>query len=271
MNKVSLKNTVLPLIILIISSFNLTAQTKELPETDVQRVEVQVKQLLKKPYLTDTGINAPPCSELSDYPNWEKIKLQKCNYVMKKDGSGGTKRATVIVHIPAVNQLARWIVATCKKVKNTTAQTCTDKLLFFITDSSGGQFPVNGIVFEDMDKNKIHNSFNFRDGVTVVIENGIDNGSEVQPSDKQIEISLTGKILKTGPSASARLVGTSREQYISSCKIDKNCLLDIEKIGKTSERKTEWVDVVRVLYQTALVSDENPLMIAWARANKKSL
>lgn len=251
---------------LLISTFAVTAQTLNLSTDAVQRVEKRTREILLKPYLRNGS-----CEETKDFQNWQGISLELCDYTRPKDKTGLIKHARVAVHIPTANQLARWVVATCFIVNGSVTTKCTNELVNRVEQQSGGQFPVSGIVFEDMDEDKYENVWNFRDGVTVVFEKGSNNDSKEQPSNEQIESALTGKILRTGKNGYARIVGTIREEYISSCQVDNNCLPDTQKIGTTAERKVEWVNVVRQLYQNALENDRNELMIAWARNNKAAL
>lgn len=254
-------------ILLLFCAFTVCAQKMNLPADAVQRVEQQVNKMLNKPELKDGS-----CEKITNFQNWKNIELDKCDYTRKKDKTGLKKHATVVVHIPTTNQLARWLVAACVIANGSASTKCTNFLVDRIVDQSGGQFPVAGIVYEDMEKDGYEKAWNFRDGVTVVIENGIDNSNKYQqPTDEQINSSLTGKILKTGKYGLARIQGTTREEYISSCKIDNNCVSDTKNIGSTNERTVKWVDVVRQLYQAALESDRNDLIIAWARNNKLDL
>jgi len=58
-------------------------------------------------------------------------------------------------------------------------------------DASGAQYPVAGIVLEDMDGEQA--IYPFRDGVTVRIS-GIENGAKKQPTEEEITLALDPRL-----------------------------------------------------------------------------
>lgn len=137
-------------------------------------------------------------------------------------------------------KLATWIITTCLIVTNKLEKQNTDFLINSIKKASEGQFPVKGIVYENMD-GKGYFPYKFKDGVTVFLR---------QNSDSDFSLINDGNIRSTGKYA--RIISTTRENYNSLFK----------------EKKTEglkWLEVVRKEYQLALKSDVNQLMVAWAK------
>jgi hypothetical protein len=153
-------------------------------------------------------------------------------------------------------QLAQWVVRACLEAKHTSAAACTGRLRRQIVEQSGAQFPVAGIVLEDMDGDGVQNLFVFRDGVTCSVE-GVTNGSTVSVTPELVRQSMTGRIVGVG--RFARVASTTREQYRAN-----GGTVDV---GTSTNRKPAWLTVVRELYQKAWTSDRNELLVAWVRAN----
>lgn len=103
-----------------------------------------------------------------------------------------------------------------------------------IKNASGGQFPVKGIVYENMD-GKGFKAYSFLDGVTVFLQ----TPGEITKEN----LSRVGKY--------ARIISTTREEYN-------------QRFSNVKTDGLAWLDVVRTEYPKALKSDTNNLMIAWA-------
>jgi hypothetical protein len=191
------------------------------------------------------------------YPGYEGLPLVLCTYsVSDRDKPGGVvvgkKQASVILLNASAEQIARWVVNACVEVKGSAEPKYTDALFKHIINASGGQWPVAGIVYEDIlpedGKNEI---FCFRDGVTVAVE-GVEHRGIVQPTEKEIKQSLYGKVVKAY--SYARIQSTNRDEY------HKNG-------GKKDVEGLAWLPVSRDLYKAAWDKDRNELMVAWARQN----
>lgn len=214
-----------------------------LPAADVQRVEKYFAGHMSSRYMEQN------CQK-SAYPGWEGFPTQLCKYTVK-DKNGRTKSAQVLLLDASANKLATWIVSTCLKIKGNANSPCTSKLSRKVIEQSGGQFPVAGIVYEDLNEDGINEVYVFRNGVTVSV-NGIKNGSTQQPTSQQINNSLNGGVESTFKFA--RIVGTTREDYKSFG-------------GKQDVEGNKWLKVVKDLYHKAFNSDTNDLMIMWAKHN----
>jgi hypothetical protein len=188
-------------------------------------------------------------------PGWENFPTIQYTYTLKDKAPGTNKTASAIMLNPDARQLARWIVTACIEAKGSAATNFTKKLADRIISQSGAQFPIRGIVYEDiLPANGIHEVYCFMDGVTVKV-NGVDHRSEIQPSAEQMEKALHAtKSDVTWVGKYARLQGTTREEYQ-------------EAGGNENVQDTAWLDVSRKLYQQAWNSDRNELLIAWAKAN----
>ncbi|MFC2123614.1 hypothetical protein ACFLU5_02285 [Bacteroidota bacterium] len=191
-----------------------------------------------------------------EYPGWEGFDTKRCTYSVIDD-DGTNKTADVVLLNPNNEKLAKWLITTCKTVIGELNKEDIEKLIVHIIGQSGGQFPVAGIVYEDiLPADGTFEIFCFRNGVTVEIEGIVHRGTE-QPTKEQIEISLYGNVIKVF--RYARIQSTTPQQYINNGgKVD---------VGNNDERKSAWMDVIKQLYQEAWNGDFNELMIAWAKEN----
>jgi len=219
------------------------------PETGMQKLAAELApRLARARYM---AANPEPVS----VPGWEGYPTTKYTYTVKDRPNGQTKTASVIMLNPDARQLARWIVTSCLEAKGSAAPALTRKLADHILSQSGAQFPVRGIVYEDIiPANGIYEIYCYMDGVTVKI-NGVEHRGEKQPLPEQINKSLQAVLADvTYVGKFARLQSTTREQYRQNG-------------GKEPVEGTNWLRVSRELYQKAWKSDRNELMIAWAKAN----
>jgi len=192
------------------------------------------------------------CADVS-FAKWEGFPLKRCTYRQSDSSTSSGKKATVIMLNPEKELLAKWLVASCMIVQgNADINGCTVKLAIAIIEASGSQFPVAGIVLEDMDGNNVQNAFTFRDGVTVKLKGGLAVGSEERFGETENNVALNPNtiVLSTASSAGpARIQSTKRQMY-------KNYLGDQAR----DVTGTKWLDEVRRLYQDA-----------WTRGHNNSL
>ena len=190
------------------------------------------------------------------YPGWESLPLKECTYSVKGANDPMKKTAKVIMLNAEPDQLARWVVSTCIEVLGNASNKCTKAIGAQIIGQSGAQFPVAGIVFEDiLPANGKFEVFAFRNGVTVRV-NGVTHMATAQPSDAEIEKSLNGEVTFTFKYA--RIQSTTREQYVANG-------------GTQCVTNNAWNEVNRDLYKAAWGHNRNEMMVAWAKANKASL
>jgi endoglucanase len=190
------------------------------------------------------------------YPGWESLPLKECTYSVKGANDPVKKTAKVIMLNAEPEQLARWVVSTCIEVAGVASNKCTKAIRSQIMLQSGAQFPVAGIVFEDiLSADGKFEVFAFRNGVTVRIA-GVTHLSTAQPSAAEIEKSLHSDVTST--LKFARVQSTTREQYLANG-------------GTRDVTGNAWNEVNRDLYKAAFGRNRNEMMVAWARANKSLL
>jgi hypothetical protein len=235
----------------LLSGAPLAAQP--LPEADLRRVERFFEASRGARYMEEN------CAAAT-YPGWDGFPLQRCRYTVRN--RDGTRRTgTVILLNGTPRQLARWVVHTCREVKGNTGARCTGRLARHIIGQSGAQFPVAGIVYEDiLPSDGRQEAYVFRDGVTVGVR-GFEHRMTRPPTAAEVDSALTGTVLRSF--RFARIQSTTREQYRANGGTDD--------VGTDSDRKLRWLRTVREAYQAAWDQDRNELMIAWARANAGQL
>ena len=243
----------LVLVALVITGFlpqvTIHAQEPPLPAQPLQRVKNFFEARRSSRYMEE---NCQPTT----YPGWEGLPLQECTYGVKGNHDPVRKTAKVIMLNAEPEQLARWIVSTCIEVTGGAAPQCTRALSNQILDQSGAQFPVAGIVFEDLIPHDGRMEvYAFRNGVTVLVP-GVTHRGTQQPTAEEIQKSLNAEPTKA--LKFARVQGTTREDYQANG-------------GTRDVLGLAWLEVSRDLYKAAWGHNRNELLIAWARANRATL
>ena len=150
-------------------------QQPELPSQPVTRMTAYFEARRGSRYMEE---NCAPAT----YPGWETLPLKECTYGVKRANDPLKKSAKVIMLNAEPDQLARWVVSTCLEVVGNASNKCTKAIGAQIIGQSGAQFPVAGIVFEDiLPEDGKYEVFAFRNGVTVRM-NGVTHLGMAQPS-----------------------------------------------------------------------------------------
>jgi hypothetical protein len=226
------------------------AAAQPLPAGDVARVERFFEGARSARYMEHN------CEDAT-YPGWDGFPLRRCRYTVTDRRTRREKTGTVILLNAEPRQLARWVVHACREVKRDTGPRCTGRLARHIVGQSGAQFPVAGIVYEDiLPADGVQEAYVFRDGVTVAVR-GFTHQLTRPATAAEVDSALNGTVLRSFQFA--RIQSTRREEYRANG--------GTEDVGTHRDRKLHWLPVVRRLYQEAWDKDRNELMIAWARAN----
>jgi hypothetical protein len=209
--------------------------------------------------------------ETTTYPNYEGYPVKLYEYSTGKDVQTGVqKKGKVYMLNPTAEKLATWIATAVWKAKGDTDTDAMATVLKHIQLQSGAQFPVCGIVYEDMD-NSGYYPYLFKDGVTVYAADRSKWATEdpAHPgnyscTDDQLnyDVKVTNNDLNTYTGTYARICGTLREDYKAY-----GGTVDVGTSDSKETRSIKWLDVVRDLYKEAWNSNENKLITAWAKAN----
>lgn len=171
-------------------------------------------------------------------PGWEGVNVALYKYVVK-DKVKGPLTAYVYMLNADAGRLASWIISTCVMTTGKLDKQHTDFMIAAVRSASGGQFPVLGIVYEDMDGTGFKPYF-FKDGVTVFLKkNDVIDISQINEEN----IKGTGKF--------ARVISTTREEYKG-------------KYPAANPEGANWLTVVRDAYKEAMNANVNTLFVAWA-------
>jgi len=189
------------------------------------------KQVIPSRYMEQTFI-----CKTDTLKGWEGIEVSLYNYKVH----GTDIIAKVYLADAGSKKIASWIITTCVSLTGKLSKTNSDKLIKDIRFASGGQFPVLGMVYEDM-YGTGQKCYLFKDGVTVYLADvNIKELSEINDST----------IIRVGKYA--RIISTTREEYISM-------------FGESDLEGLKWLKVVKDEYKKALFSDRNNLMLAKAK------
>ena len=205
-----------------------------------------------------------PLGENTEIPGWEGYPVQLWEYHTGEDiYLHAPKRGLVYMLNPSPEQLAKWVVnavfdATGELDPARIEQTCS-----FIQWQSGAQFPVSGVVYEDMYTAGFYEPYVFKDGVTVYVADSTWLSVEKHPTDAMLEyyLTLTDDQIRPDTGRYARICSTTREMYYAAGgKAD---------VGRSNDgqRSRAWLAEVGRLYREAWNSDKNFLIYAWAKAN----
>jgi hypothetical protein len=181
------------------------------------------------------------------YPGWEGFPLKRCRYSVP-----GGKSAEVILLNPSARKLTRWIESACRD----RGAACLEALTERIVVQSGAQYPVAGIVLEDIRPGDgAYEMYCFRHGVRVEVE-GFATLSTARPTEEDQRACLEGKLER--PTAFARIAGTTVAQYLAAG--------GTLAVGSDAAPTAAWLEASRTLYQRAWKRRDNALLDAWVKA-----
>ncbi|MBK8176602.1 MAG: glucosaminidase domain-containing protein [Rhodospirillales bacterium] len=200
------------------------------------------------------------CSEIAA-PGYEVIpagpeRPMRCLYHVEstspKAKIRGVKKATADVIFPTPARMARWIIDSCLWAGGADLAGCIAFLQTGpagILQQSSAQFPIAGIVFEDMDA-RLMKGYAFRDGLTARVD-GWTNGSEASPTSEQTKAALEQPPL-----------WISEHARVARGDIAEVKCLDPSASFDPKLRDDRWRDYVRARFVEALQGDHNMLLLA---------
>ncbi len=185
------------------------------------------------------------------YPGWDGFPLRRCRYAVPD--TTGHKSTEVIVLNPSAGRLARWIRSACRGHGDDCPERLTERILV----QSSAQFPVAGVVLEDIRPTDGHyEMYCFRHGVRVEVV-GFDTQSTERPTAEHVRTCLEGEL--TRATSFARIAGTTPNDY--------RAWGGTEAVGEDGAPTLAWLDTTRALYQAAWQSEDNALLAAWVVRN----
>lgn len=188
-------------------------------------------------------------------PGWEGFPTRRYTYSVK-DADGTIKSADVIMLNASAEQIARWIVSAVIEARGR-YDPADGKMVFkHILEQSGGQFPVAGVVYEDIiPADGVYEIYCFRDGVTVKID-GVPHRGTKPMTPAQTAASINGPVTRVFNYG--RIASTSPEMWIAAG--------GSPDVMNAAEPTKAWMMEIRAAYQAAWKSDQNALLTAWVKA-----
>lgn len=194
----------------------------------------------------------------STLKGWKGRKLYIYNYTVTDSKPYKSLNTNVILYNPTAEKLTKWAINAI--AKNNTVNKKKIKLnleninsiIDYIIAQSGGQFPVRGIVYEDISpQNGIQETYVFFDGVTVEHTDAakyriIAPQRATKEQEKAFWNMSFEDIDDKQTKGKARISSTLREEYSK--------LFDVDTKGR------KWVEIVRNEYQKAMDTDFNNLI-----------
>ena len=188
------------------------------------------------------------------HPDWGGFPLRDCHYVVAK-GTPNERKGRVILLNPDDLQLARWIFTSCTAIDCDESE-CRENMLRRIKTAAHGQFPVAGVVLEDMDEDGVFEFYPFKNGLTVSYV-GVPYQSQKQLNEETLARAIDpGTKVRTRMKL-ARIVSTTQQEFEAYVGLEP------------SEEK--WDDTIARVYGAAWGQDENPLITAWAMEHRVDL
>lgn len=222
---------------------------------------LRAERVLRAAYMADSLI-----ATSTSVPGWEGYPVKLYSYYTGTDvACGKRKHGLVYLLNPSPEKLATWVATTVWALKGNLNYRSTSRLLRQVLIQSGGQFPVQGVVFEDMEGDGTYWPYIFADGVTAYIADPAMVSTVQPPTQAMLEHYITASYaqLKGYSGTYARVCGTTPEQYTA---------FGGDTLAESPERAgrpltSQWLPIVRRLYQLAWNSDFNELFLMWGAEN----
>lgn len=187
--------------------------------------------------------------------DWADLETRRCTYEVTDRQTGVRKQGLVVMLNPSALQLSRWILGACARVRPAEpARDCARRVFSRVISQSGGQFPIAGVVYEDiLPEDGVMEAYGFRHGVTVILE-GLNHRATAPLSGQQLADSLQARAKATASQAGpARIVGTTRAQYLKA-------------FPGAQVAGLSWLAVVAEEHKAAMRSDQHRLIDAWLKS-----
>ncbi|MBQ0124532.1 MAG: cellulase [Bacteroidales bacterium] len=241
------------------SSPKAAPEVRKYMRDSLEVLTARCQESLGAAYMVDSLIEVK-----EDIPGWEGFPVELYQYYTGEDiYLKAPKKALVYLLNPSAEKLATWIVNAVFDATGAIRFDDVEKVRKFITWQSGAQFPVKGVVFEDMYTAGFYEPYVFKDGVTVYIADSTYLDPGKHPTDEMLEyyLNVTNDQLKEYTGRYARICSTTREMYYKAG--------GTAQVGYSDDgfRSQAWLAEVARLYQEAWNSDKNFLIYAWALSN----
>lgn len=209
-----------------------------------------------------------------DIPFWEKDSLVEYSYSIP-DKIDNTLTAKVIMYNADIHRLANWIYFSLLDTKKKMDNTNIDKIISHIRSVSGFQFPIRGIVYEDLSNSKgryskTNNSFDgvqetyfFFDGISVShkkikVSTYNSSGIPQRVNDENVIVDMKEADIDS-VFVYGRICNTQRQDYNKFLLFKKEKQIDLTGI--------KFLYKIREEYKKAMHNKKNNLITAWVLTN----
>jgi hypothetical protein len=230
------------------------AQTLEPAPTTSTAIQTLVQEF--GPHMLASRYMEKNCKPIQ-WPGYEGLPTLQCEYTVTDKATSTSKTAPIVLLDAPPEMVATWIVNACTEVSGTLVLDNARRLFKHIISQSGAQFPIAGVVYEDMEGDGYMKAYCFRDGVTVRVE-GVEHRTTAPLNNAEREASLHGNVTRVY--TYARIASTSPADYTAA-----GGTIDV---GNNQDRKPAWLDVVRQAYIKAWKTGRNELIVDWAKSRK---
>lgn len=260
--------------ILILSSIKINAQTLKLDNNEqIEKIEKQLNSMnLGRSMEEGTKIK-----EITNLPFWEKDTLTEYEYSIsdKIDNKLTTK---IILYNANNNRIANWIYYSLIDCNKNVSNENISIIINQIKSVSGFQFPIRGIVYEDLRNSKgmynnktnkeidgIQETYFFFDGISVshktikITTYNFIKGKPQRIKNDSLILNMKESEIETAFTY-GRICNIQREDYNKFLVFKKQKTIDLEGI--------KFLYIVREEYQKAMHSNRNNLISAWVYSNK---
>ena len=203
--------------------------------------------------------------EFNDYPGWEGFPVKEYEYFTGIDKRLGIpKKGKVLMLNPSPEKLAIWIADAVFNATGNVSYEDFETIREWIQWQSGAQFPVAGVVYEDMYVPGHYEPYVFKDGVTVYIADTtmfpqVKENRTCTEEMLDFYLTISNNDIKPNTGRYARISSTTREMYYAAGgEADVGSSVD----GK---RDQAWLAEVGRLYRKAWKSHHNELITAFAK------
>jgi hypothetical protein len=205
--------------------------------------------------------NAAECKPATaDILGWSASMLTECIYRVADTVEPRSKKTGLVFLANASpERIQKWLNASCQRAMPTKIEDCIRNSVSAIRLASGAQFPVSGLVWEDMEGDGIQKGYVFRNGVTIRIAE-FSNGSASVPDLELLRAIASPTTTIKGmrrDGGFARIISTTRKDYARF-----SGRSDIPTGRGDGAAAVSWSNIVGEVYRSSLNSDENPLITA---------
>jgi len=195
-------------------------------------------------------------------PGWEGFPVGLYEYYTGKDSEAGCRKKGLVYMLnPDARKLAKWIIHAVYDATGKVRYEDLEKTRLRIMYQSGAQFPVSGVVYEDMEGDGTYYPYLFKDGLTVYLADEEQwKSPQNHPSEEQLQfyLRMTYDDLKPYTGTYARICSTTRTMYYQAGGQE-----DVGHDETREQRSKAYLATVAKLYQQAWKSDRNFLIYAW--------